>query len=66
LGNRDENSPFEQIGQNLDRLSSSGFPPLAGKSKKSKPKKQPKTKGFGSMDDSGANGSKKKKSSKKR
>jgi hypothetical protein len=66
LGNRDKNSPFEQIGQNLDRLSASSLPPLAGKSKKSKPKKQPKTKGFGNVDDSDANGSKKKKSGKKR
>ncbi len=66
LGNRDENSPFEQIGQNLDRLSAGGLPPLSGKKKKSKPKKQSKTKGFGNVDDSGANGSKNKKSGKKR
>ena len=66
LGNRDKNSPFEQIGQNLDRLSASGLPPLAGKKKKAKSKKPPKTKGFGTGGASDADGGKKKKSGKKR
>lgn len=55
-----EGAPFGQLGQALDQLSP------GAKKKKSKSKKPAKTKGFGNVDDSGANGSKKKKSGKRR
>jgi hypothetical protein len=61
-----EASSFGQLGQALDRLLPGDTPPLSGKNKKGKSKKQVKTKGFGNVNDSDAEGGKKKKSGKKR
>ncbi|NMF84876.1 hypothetical protein [Nodosilinea sp. P-1105] len=61
---REGNSPFSQLGEALQQLSSGGTTGLPAK-KKSKPKKPPKTKGFGSGDDGGTASQKKKKKKKR-